>query len=804
MLKNYFLIAWRNISRHKMYTTINVLGLALGMTCCLFISLWVKDEKGVDNFHANGKSLYAVYQTVIANGKTEGSYSTPLRIITGQNYPFFLLEDMKAAIPEVKYQIYYATGYELPWGHAETFQLGEKKIKLEGSRAGKDFFKIFSYPLIEGNAENALKEMKGVAISRKMAGIFFGSAHEAMGKTLRYENRQDFTVTAVFENLPVQSSFRFDFLFNWEAQKKLLEWASNDFQAYVQLSENADVKNTEASINHYLQSRLDKNETVKIHLGLQRFGDRYLHSNFVNGKPGSGRIQYVRIFSSVAIFILIIACINFMNLATAQSVKRAKEVGLRKVAGSTRANLIGQFFGESLVFAFLAMSLSLLLLFLLLPAFNHFTEKQITSPVSEGSFWASLVFLVIITGLVAGSYPALYLSSLKPVHVLKAVVRFTQGAIWFRKGLTVFQFILAIILLVATLVITRQTNYVQNTNLGYNRENLVFTRIEGELMNENKYLLFKEEVSKMPGIAMVDRSSEAPHAMDFVVTDAINWEGKEKNAAIGFKPSSVGFDFVKLMNLKIAAGRGFSREIATDSTDAFMVNEEAVKEMGMKDPIGKWVSAWKKKGHIIGILKDYHTHSLREPIKPLIIDVKEYEYFGVIIVRTKPGQTREALASLAKVYTDINPNYPFACQFIDEEYKKLYSNELIISKLSVLFATLAIVIACLGLLGLVMFSAEQRVKEIGIRKVLGASLGQIVALFSKDFLKLIMIAFLIAAPVGWYAMHQWLQDFAYRIDISWWIFALAGAVSLLIALLTVSYQAIKAAIANPVKSLRSE
>jgi hypothetical protein len=323
-------------------------------------------------------------------------------------------------------------------------------------------------------------------------------------------------------------------------------------------------------------------------------------------------------------------------------------------------------------------------------------------------------------------------------------------------------------------------------------------------MNENKYLLFKEEVSKMPGIAMVDRSSEAPHAMDFVVTDAINWEGKEKNAAIGFKPSSVGFDFVKLMNLKIAAGRGFSREIATDSADAFMVNEEAVKEMGMKDPIGKWVSAWKKKGHIIGILKDYHTHSLREPIKPLIIDVKEYEYFGVIIVRTKPGQTKAALASLAKVYTDINPNYPFACQFIDEEYKKLYSNELIISKLSVLFATLAIVISCLGLLGLVMFSAEQRVKEIGIRKVLGASLGQIVALFSKDFLKLIMIAFLIAAPVGWYAMHQWLQDFAYRIDISWWIFALAGAVSLLIALLTVSYQAIKAAIANPVKSLRTE
>ncbi len=303
---------------------------------------------------------------------------------------------------------------------------------------------------------------------------------------------------------------------------------------------------------------------------------------------------------------------------------------------------------------------------------------------------------------------------------------------------------------------------------------------------------------------MVDRSTEAPHAMDFVVTDAVNWEGKDKNANVGFKPASVGFDFVKLMNLKITEGRDFSKNISTDSTDAFLVNEEAVKEMGMKNPIGKWVSAWQKKGHIIGILKDYHTHSLREPIKPVILDVKEYEYFGVIIVRTIPGKTKEALASLAKVYKEINPNYPFTYQFVDEEYKNLYSNELIIAKLSILFASLAILISCLGLLGLVMFSAEQRTKEIGIRKVLGASMGSIVALFSRDFLKLICIAFLIAAPFAWWVMNHWLLDFAYKIDLSWWIFALAAAISILITLLTVSQQAIKVAIANPVKSLRAE
>ena len=411
---------------------------------------------------------------------------------------------------------------------------------------------------------------------------------------------------------------------------------------------------------------------------------------------------------------------------------------------------------------------------------------------------------MLLTGLVAGSYPALYLSSLKPVRILKGVTKFTQRSILFRKGLTVFQFMLSIVLLVATIVITRQTNYVQNTDLGYDRENLIYSRIEGELSHQNKYLLFKNQLSQMPGINIVDRSSEAPHAMDFVVTDAVNWEGKDKNAIVGFKPASVGFDFVKLMNVKITEGRDFSKKISTDSIDAFLVNEEAVKEMGMKNPIGKWVSAWQKKGHIIGILKDYHTHSLREPIKPVILDVKEYEYFGVIIVRTIPGKTKEALASLAKVYKDINPNYPFSYQFVDEEYKNLYSNELIIAKLSILFASLAILISCLGLLGLVMFSAEQRTKEIGIRKVLGASMGSIIGLFSKDFLKLIFIAFLIAAPLAWYAMNHWLLDFAYKIDLSWWIFALAAAISILITLLTVSQQAIKVAIANPVKSLRAE
>lgn len=448
--------------------------------------------------------------------------------------------------------------------------------------------------------------------------------------------------------------------------------------------------------------------------------------------------------------------------------------------------------------------MSVLLLFLLLPAFNGFTSKQILVPIKDFSFWASLIALTLATALIAGSYPAIYLSSLKPVRIFKGKLRFTQGSILFRKGLTVFQFALSIALTICTIVISQQTTYVQNSHLGYNKENLIYLRIEGELSKKEMYLSFKERASKMPGIVIIDRSTEAPHAMNFEEANAIDWQGKEKNASVGFKPASVGFDFVKLMNLKIAEGRDFSRLNPTDSSDAFLVNEEAVKEMGMNEPIGKWVSAYKKKGHIIGVLKDYHTQSLREPIKPVIIDIKEYEDFGMIIIRYQPGRAKEALASLAQVYKDINPNYAFASQFVDEEYKKLYISEQVISKLSILFAGIAILISCLGLLGLAMFAAEQRVKEIGIRKVLGASLAQICVMFSKDFLKLILIAFLIAAPIGWYSMNHWLLDFAYKIDISLWVFVLAGVLALLIALITISFQAIKAANVNPVKSLRAE
>jgi len=804
MIRNYLLIAWRNVIRHKTHTAINVIGLALGMTCCLFILLWVQDEKGTDNFHKNGKNLYVLYQTTTSNGGVSGDYNMPLAFDKMKGR-VFLLEDVKNGIPGIVNTACYATGYDLPWGHPETLRVGEKIVKMNGSRVGTDFFKMFSYPIIAGNnAETVLNDQGNIAISRHTAEVFFGNPQNAVGKSIRYENSYNLIVSSVFEDVPSTSSLKFDFVLSWEMQKRI-EWSSNNFITYIQLAYNADPNHIEAAINQYLQPKLTLPKGVQFHVGLQRFGDNYLHNVFVNGKPTAGRIEYVKIFSEVAIFILIIACINFMNLATARSVKRAKEVGVRKVVGSTRGSLIGQFFGESLVFSFLAMLLSIALVLVLLPSFNLFTGKQLGFPLTHASFWLSLIALMLVTGTLAGSYPALYLSSLKPVRILKGTLRFTQGAVWFRKGLTVFQFVLSILLLIATIVITRQTDYVQSAHLGYDKENMIYTRIEGELSKKNKYLLFKQQAAKMPGIAMIDRTTEVPQAMNFVVyDDEITWQGKEKNFIVGVKPASVGFDFVKLMKLQMAEGRDFLPTNPTDSTDAFLINEEAAKQMKMTHPIGQWVQAWQKKGHIIGVVKDYHTQSLHDPIKPILLDIKEGEYFGVIIAKTQPGKTKEALESLATVYKSLNPNYPFTYQFVDQEYKKLYSSELIISQLSIVFAVVAIGISCLGLLGLVMFSAEQRIKEFGVRKVLGASLNQLMGLFAADFLKLIIIAFVIAAPLGWFAMHSWLQDFAYRIDLSWWIFILAGMSSVMMALFTLSYEAFKAAVANPVKSLRSE
>lgn len=803
MVRHYFLTAFRNTIRNKAFSTINILGLALGMTCFLLIFLWVADEKAIDNFHENNGQLYTLYHTTESNGNVFGGYGIPgwYAERDGQDDPV-LADELKANFPEVRYAANYATSYELPWGHPCTFQYGDKQYKIKGSTAGGDFFNMFSYELIAGDAATALSDINTVAISEKMASMFFESPEDAIGKIIRYENFKDLVVKAVFKDTDRLSSLTFDYLINWKnTAKHQILTSGNTFSTYVQLTEQADPVAFATKLRDFQNKRFDHPDDYRVNLGIQPFGERYLNSRFVNGEPTEGRMEYIKIFGGVAVFILIIACVNFMNLATAKSLKRAREVGVRKVVGSSRGYLIGQFLGESLLLCFMALLFSLVLVTLLLPIFNDFSGKQMALPLNDSNYWLFLIGLTIVAGLASGSYPALFLSSLRPARVLKGLTRFSKSALWFRKGLAVFQFSLSIPLLIATLVVSRQTDFVQNKHLGYDKENVIYLRIEGEL--DDKYAVFKERLLTLPGIAMVDRSSEAPHNMGFEMSSPFTWEGQQEGEAVSFKPTSVGFDFVDMMGLKVVQGRSFSRNFATD-TAAFMVNETALKQMGMENPLGKKISAWRKQGHIIGILKDYHVSSLHEEIKPLIVDVKEDLDFGLIMVKTQPGQIKMALESLETANAEVNPNYPLAYEFLDQEYAKLYESESIISKLSNVFAVLAILISCLGLLGLAMFSAEQRTKEIGIRKVLGASVNSIIAMFSKEFVQLVLVSFIIAAPIAWYLMYNWLQGFAYSISLAWWIFALTGVSALIIALLTVSFQTIRAALRNPVKSLRAE
>jgi putative ABC transport system permease protein len=789
MIRNFFKVAFRSLWRQKGYSFLNIAGLAIGMACSLLILLWIRDEEAVDNFHANGDRLYSVYERQYYDGKIQSGHYTP----------GVLPDEMKKVLPQVEM----AAGFD--GGERMTFQVGDKILKEDGAFAGVDFFKMFSYPLLEGNAGSALAAPVSMAISRKMAVAFFGSPQAAIGKTMRNENRRDLKVTAVFEDQPSTVSDKFEFVINWYAYLEDNDWAkdwgNNGPQTLLLLRKDANAASFDGKITHFLvKYNKYMSKSFYIELGIQRFGDLYLHSQIVNGKIEGGRIEYVRLFSLVAIFILCIACINFMNLTTARSVKRAKEIGIRKVVGAVRPALIRQFMSEAVLLAAISVVLALGIVLLVLPAFNQLTGKGILFPYASASFWLSLAGLVMVTGLISGSYPALFLSSFQPIRVLKGALRFSPATSWFRRGLVVFQFMLSIVLIIGTMVVSQQVDYVQSVNLGYNRENLVYIPLEGDLTG--KYNVFKEEALKLPGVGAVSRASQSPTNINNG-TLGVDWDGKDPNNTIMFTNTSAGYDFVKTMGLRLKEGREFSAAFGTD-TVGYLLNEEAATRIGYKDPIGRRLKFWGHNGHIIGVVRNFHFNSLHEPIRPLIIFYGEKEQWGQAIVRTKAGQTKEALKGLEGLCRQLNPSFPFTYQFADEQYRKLYKSEEVVHGLANCGAALAIFISCLGLLGLAMFTAEQRTKEFGIRKVLGAKVGTLFTLLSKDFLILVLVAFVLAAPLAGLAMHKWLQDFAYQIDLKWWVFVLAGAIALLIALATVSFQAIKVALANPVKSLRTE
>ncbi|HEV8284634.1 MAG TPA: ABC transporter permease [Chitinophagaceae bacterium] len=790
MIKNYLKTAWRNIWRNKSFSLINIMGLALGLACSLLIMLWVNDEYNVDAFHKNRSRLYSVYERQNHDGQWSAFHGSP----------GIMADEMKQVLPEVQYATNYA------WNELSTFEANNKIIKENGNHAGQDFFKMFSYPLLEGNAITALKTPSDIAISKKMAEEFFGSPAEAIGKTIRYQNNKDFKITAVFDNVPQNSTAQFDYILNWQSflenNSWAKDWTNNGPPCYIMLRQDTDAKAFETRIVRFLDN-YNKEQTPNdyIRLGIERYRDIYLQSNFDRqGNISGGRIQYVQLFSIVAIFILLIACINFMNLTTARSVKRAKEIGVRKVVGAVRFALIRQFIGEALLIVSIAIIISLVLVMLALPQFNQLTAKQILIPFRDPAFWLTITGLLLVTGFISGSYPALYLSSFNPVRVLKGSLKFSRGALWFRKGLVVFQFMLSIILIIGTIVISRQVNYIQSINLGYDRENLIYIPLEGDLTG--KFELFKNQALNMPGIKDITRMTQNPTQIENG-TGGVDWEGKNPNSGIEFTWAMVGYDFIKTIHAQMKQGRDFSKDFATDSV-GYIVNETALKIIGYKNPIGKPLTFWQKKGTIIGVIKDFHFNSLQEAINPLVLSLGENHEWGEALVRTEPGKTKEALASLEKVCKSLNPKFPFTYKFSDEEYQKLYKSEQVVNQLSNYFSFLAIFISCLGLLGLAIFTAEQRTKEFGIRKVLGASPVILFSLLSKEFLLLVFIAMIIACPIAWMVMNKWLQDYEYRVDVTWSMFVIAGLLAILIALVTVSFQAIKAAIATPVKSLRTE
>ncbi|WP_069660123.1 ABC transporter permease [Arcticibacter eurypsychrophilus] len=787
MIVNYLKTAYRNMLKDKVQTLINIVGLSVGLACSLLIFLWVQSELSTDTWHESNDRLMVVYEKVYSQGKIEGNYGT-----SG-----LLASEIRNTIPEVQY----ATTVAYDKWH--TFQFSEKIITLNGGYAGEEYFKMFSNKFLEGSSKDALSSLSGIAISHKMANQFFGSPRAAMNKSLRYDNKKNFFVKAVFEDLPSNTSKKFEYLTSWNQELNehpwLKEWNIQGPQTYLMLRENADHSLVEKKITHFLNKYIKESKTYKIELALQPYSKVYLYGGFSNGKITGGRIAYVKVFILIAVFILVIACINFMNLMTARSIKRSKEVGVRKILGATKAVLIKQFLGESMLTTLVSVTVSLGLFVLFLPVFKEVTQKQLELPFGHFSFWILLIAIAFVTGLLSGAYPALFLSSFSAVKVLSGGVRMGRGATLFRKCLVVFQFALSLFLIIGTIVIARQINFIQSKSLGYDRNNLIYQPLTGDL--KAKYDLFKNNTLTLPGIQSITHASEALTDVENSEND-INWTNKDPNDKTQFTIIGAGYNFVSTLRLQLIEGRDFSKEFPKDST-GFLINEAALKEIGYKSPIGLSINLWGRKGQIIGVIKDFNFASLHDPIKPLIVRFCEYESMGTAIIRTHSGMTKQALESLRKVNQKLNPNFPLNYTFSEDEYDILYESEQMVGRLSSAFSLLAIFISCFGLLGQVMFTAEQRFREIGIRKLLGASVPSLLKLLSGDFLLYIIIALLIASPISYIVLNKWLQGFAFHTSIQLWIFGISAIVAIFITFITISIYTFKVAMMNPMNSIRS-
>jgi len=811
MWSNYLKVAWRNIVRHKGYSFLNVFGLAVGMACALFILFWVQDELSYDRFHANAGTLYRVEQNQ-ATG--QGKFHVNVT-------PYPLGPALKAEIPEIKEATRAARPGDLLIRYGENAFFESRVIAVD-----PQIFQMFTFPLAKGDPATALSRPGSLVISEDMAKKYFGAA-EPMGKNVSINNTHAFTVTGVMKNIPRNSSLRFDMLVPFDFVKTLGQYndsmGQNDIVTFVQLHPQSSAVTAGDKITKLVTSRIIVEIGNDAELQKQIRSDPALRKRFENYRGpdftlmpmvdlnlfayfGFSRnnmgIQYVYTFSIIALFVLLIACINFMNLATARSAKRAMEVGLRKVVGAQRKSIIGQFYSESILTALLAGAFSLALVLCFLPVFNTLSGKMMTvTDLLKGKSLLGILAVTLFSGIIAGSYPALFLSSFQPAKVLKGGRSGGAKSALLRKSLVVLQFGMSILLLIGMGVVARQVDYMRSKKLGYDKEQLIYLPLRGETYST--YATLKEQLLRNPRVVNVTATHQQPTSISSNGGSA-SWDGKDpsQNYLIGY--AAVDFDYPETLKIEMAAGRTFSRKFASDSGRAWLVNEEVAKLMGLAPAavVGKRF-VWGVEGTIVGVMKNFHYQSVRNAVEPLAVIVAPEEY-RFTIVRLKAGEIPAALQEVKKTWQNVFPQYPCEYRFFDEDFGLMYQNDERMGSLLKVFAGLAVIIACLGLFGLASYTAEQRTKEIGVRKFLGASSPGIVFLLSREFAKWVMIANIVAWPCAYLLMKNWLQGFAYRSAIAWWLFALTGAGTLAIALLTVSFQAVRAARANPVDSLRYE
>ncbi len=793
MFINYFKTAWRNLFKNKQFTLLNLIGLCTGLASAILIFLWVNDEMHVDKFNEKDSQLYKVLANMHSSNGVQTGHGTP--------YP--LVAVLKKEMPEVEHAT--SIGHFGDWYAGDgVVSFGGNQVKAKGMFAGEDFFNVFSYKFIQGNKNDALSDKNGVVISEGLAQKLFNTKENLVGKTLEWEHRMKFEgplhISAVVKNPPTNSTIQFHIIFNYklllEKERNAREWTGSYSDTYLILKKGTNIQQFDQKITHFAKLG---DPTSENNFFVQQFSKLYLYGQYENGKQVGGRIEYVKLFSLIALFILIIACINFMNLSTAQASKKMKEVGVKKTLGASRRGLTLQFIAESVIMAFLAMSLAMLLGALLLPQFNEITGKQLRLTF-DSTFIFSAIAIALFTGLVSGSYPAFYLSNFNPTAVLKGKLPTSVSELLIRRGLVVFQFASSVVFIIGFIVIKKQMDLIQTKNLGYNRDNIITFKREGKITGDPE--TFLSTLKTIPGVVNV--GCIAGSIFDgWDSQSGFSWSGKEAEKEHMFQSPRISYDAIETLGLKVLRGRSFSREFKDDDTK-FILNESAVKMMGLTDPVGKIVKTFDGDCEIVGVVNDFQYGSMHQAIQPLVFRFRDGESAPNVLVKIKAGSEQTSIKQIESTYKKFQPNYPFEFSFLDSDYKALYAAEERVGTLSRYFAALAIIISCLGLFGLAAFTAQKRQKEIGIRKVVGATVTNIVFMLSKDFLKLVAISILIAFPLGWWAMSEWLQSFAYRTDIGLAIFLLAGVSILLITLCTVSFQAIKAAIANPMKSLRTE